>query len=118
MLVIGILMYVSGRVQFKNKTILQALPVFVTCVAIAFTMNIIFHATGNTASFNMFYIGPYSSCDIPVLSSIGDMLKIDSENLHFGNFAFLFIYIIGFSLASYIILLIAMLINRSAKSRE
>ena len=112
MLVIGILMYVSGRVQFKNKTILQSIPIFLTCVVIAFTMNIIFHASGNTASFNMFYIGPYSSCDIPVLSSIGDMLKIDSENLHFGNFVFLFIYAIGFSLASYIVLLVAILINK------
>ena len=112
MLIVGILMYVSGKVKINHKTFLKALPVFVVCVVIAFIMNIIFHSTGNTDSFNMFYIGPYNKCDIPVLNSIGTALDIASQNLHFGNFVFILIYIVGFSIAAYLILLASMLINK------
>ena len=112
MLIVGILMYVSGKVKINHKTFLKALPVFVICVVIAFIMNIIFHLTGNTNSFNMFYIGPYNKCDIPVLNSIGTALDIASQNLHFGNFVFILIYIVGFSIAAYLILLASMLINK------
>lgn len=111
MLIVGVLMFVSGKVKIEHKTVLKALPVFVTCVVLAFTMNIIHHASGNTDSFNMFYIGPYSSCDIPILSIIGEAMKIDSDKLHIGNFGFAFIYIVGFSIAAYVILLLAMLIS-------
>lgn len=111
MLIVGVLMFVSGKVKIEHKTILKALPVFATCVVLAFTMNIIHHASGNTDSFNMFYIGPYDDCDIPILDKIGEALKIESEKLHIGNFAFVFIYIVGFSIAAYVILLFAMLIS-------
>jgi hypothetical protein len=112
MLIVGILMYVSGKVKINHKTFLKALPVFVVCVVIAFIMNIIFHSTGNTNSFNMFYIGPYNKCDIPILNSIGAALNIQKPNLHFGNFVFILIYIVGFSIAAYLILLASMLINK------
>ena len=112
MLIVGILMYVSGKVKINHKTFLKALPVFIVCVIIAFMMNLIYHATGNSNSFNMFYIGPYNKCDIPILNTIGSALNIASKNLHFGNFVFILIYIVGFSIAAYLILLVAMLINK------
>ena len=111
MLIVGVLMFVSGKVKMEHKTVLKALPVFVTCVVLAFTMNIIHHASGNTDSFNMFYIGPHDSCDLPVLDKIGEAMKIDSDKLHIGNFGFALIYIVGFSLAAYVIVLLAMLIS-------
>ena len=108
---VGVLIIVSGKVKLQHKTILKALAVFSACVVMAFIINIIYHLSGNTDSFNMFYIGPFSKSDLPILSSIGKALNIQSSNLHLGNFAFVLIYIISFSIIAYIILLIAMLIN-------
>lgn len=122
MIIIGVLMFVSGKVKIEHKTILKAIPVFSILVILAFLINIIYHSTGCQDSFNMFYIGPYSKCDIPVLAQIGEVLNIDSEKIGFGNFLFVVIYIIGFALASYLILLVAMLIklivNKAKKKRE
>ena len=111
-LLVGILMFVSGKVKLNHKTILKAIPVFIICVVIAFLMNIVYNKTGNSDSFNMFYIGPYEKCDIPVLNVIGNYFDIANKNLHFGNFIFVAIYIVGFSVAAYIILLFAMLISK------
>ena len=47
MFVVGVLMYVSGRVEFKHKTILRAIPIFFTCVVVAFSLNIVFHQLNN-----------------------------------------------------------------------
>lgn len=118
MFVIGVLLYVSKRIELKHKSILKAIPVFMICVIIAFTMNVLFHLSGNESSFNMFYIGPYSKSDIPILFQIGQALKIESPVLHFGNFLFLFIYIIGFSLIAYLVLLIAISINKLIINRK
>lgn len=118
MIIIGVLIWVCGKAKVEHKTILKAIPVFAVCVAAAFIMNIVFHATGNTDSFNMFYIGPYNDCDIPVLSSIGEALNIASGNISFGNFLFLFIYVLGFSIAAYIILLLVMLINHILNKKQ
>lgn len=112
MVVAGVIVIVSGKAKLEHKTILKAIPVFAVLVYTAFTMNIIFHTTGNTASFNMFYIGPFSNSDMPVFKQIGQALNIASDTIHFGNFAFLFIYVIGFSLASYILFLIPLIIKK------
>ena len=112
MVVIGVVIFVSGRVEFNYKTFIKAIPIFVTCAILAFSMNILFHLTGNADSFNMFYVGPYFKSDIPILSSIGDLLHIESSNLHIGNFVFLLIYVLGFSLIAYIVLLVAILIRK------
>lgn len=112
MVVCGFVVIVSGKMKFEHKSILKAMAVFSVIVCMAFVMNIIFHASGNTASFNMFYIGPFSDSDIPVLKQIGQKCNISADYIHFGNFAFLLIYIIGFSLAAYIILLIEMGIHK------
>lgn len=111
-LVVGVLIIVSKKVQLNHKTILKALPVFATCVVIAVLMNIIYHLSGNPDSFNMFYIGPYDKCDIPILNMIGEALDIASSKLHFGNFVFIIIYMVGFAIAGYLILLIAILISK------
>ena len=118
MFVVGVLMYVSGRVEFKNKTILRAIPVFAVCVVVAFLINIVFHQFNTQDSFNMFYIGPYSKCDIPVLYDIGRALNIQSESLHFGNFIFVLIYTLGFSVVSYVVLLGAILVKKIYTSKK
>lgn len=112
LLVIGIIMFVSGKVKIEHKTILKAMAVFAVCVGIAFVMNIIYHATGCTDSFNMFYIGPHSKSDLPVFYDIGKALHIEYDHVHFGNFVFALLYIIAFSIAGYVMLLMAMLIKK------
>lgn len=123
MVVGGFVVIVSGKVKLEHKTILKSTAVFCVVVCMAFLINIIFHLSGNTASFNMFYIGPFSDSDIPVFHQIGEKLNISADHIHLGNFAFLLIYIVGFTLAAYIILLIEMgmhklLSKRSIKSKE
>lgn len=113
----GLIVVVSGRVKFEHKTILKGMSVFSVIVGMAFIMNIVFHMSGNTSSFNMFYIGPYSNSDIPVLKQIGIALNISADSIHIGNFAFLIIYIAGFSMAAYIILLIEIYIKKLFKKK-
>ena len=116
LVLVGVLVFVSGKVKIEHKTILKAMAVFAVFVVTAFIMNIVFHATGNTSSFNMFYIGPHSDSDLPVFKQIGQMLNISSDSVHIGNFAFMLIYVLGFSIAAYIVLLVAMLIRKIAVS--
>ncbi|MBQ7323989.1 MAG: YwaF family protein, partial [Clostridia bacterium] len=71
MVVIGVFMYVSGRVKFSHTTVLKALPTFCTCLGLAMIMNILYGHFGDpNQDFNMFFISPYYPCTLPVLSSI------------------------------------------------
>ncbi len=98
MIVIGVLVLVSGVIDMKWTTILKAIAVFAVFVVIALIMNIIFNSTGNTANFNMFYISPYRTCTLPLLQDIQEEVPY---------IIFLLIYIIGFSLAAFIIFAVA-----------
>lgn len=112
LLVVGVLMFVSGKVKIEHKTILKAMSVFAVFVGIAFVLNVVYHATGCTDSFNMFYIGPHSKSDLPVFYDIGKALHIEYDYVHFGNFVFALLYIVAFSIAAYVVLLTAMLIKK------
>ena len=107
MVVIGVFMYVSGRAKLSHKTILQALPTFAILVSVAMTANLLYGAFGDPEqSFNMFYISPYYPCTLPVLS------------LFYGQvpyIIFLALYIFGFTLAGYVMSLLAIGV---AKLRE
>lgn len=118
MVVMGALIWTTKKAKVEHKTILKGMTVFAVLVITAFVMNIIFHISGGTDSFNMFYIGPYSKCDIPVLNNIGQALDIARQTIHIGNFIFLLIYIVGFTLAAYIILLVVMLIHKLIKKQK
>ena len=109
MVVMGIFLLVSGAVDFKWKSFLKAMAIFSVLVVIALIMNIIFHSTGNTATFNMFYISPYLPCTLPILNIIYDKVPY---------VIFLVIYFIGFSLAGCLIFSIAMAINGFIKSQH
>ncbi len=98
MLVIGVLTWVSGKAKTEFKTILQALPVFITLLSVAFGVNLFWLAVGNEETFNMFYISPYYECEIPILNSLQKILPYP---------VFLLAYILGFSLAAYLMLLSA-----------
>ena len=109
MVVVGIFLFFSGMVKLEWKTILKALSVFCVLVFIALILNVIFNSTGNTATFNMFFISPFLPCTLPLLSMIYPLVPYP---------IFLIIYIAGFTLAALVMLAIAIGINKIVKGRK
>ena len=108
MVVMGVYLWFSKQIKFEFKTILKALSVFCVLVFVALNLNIIFHTTGNTATFNMFLIGPYHACTLPILSLIYEVAPYP---------IFLIVYIVGFTIAATIMLLCAMGIHFIVKKK-
>ena len=105
MVVIGVYLLYTGHVKLAHKTILKAATVFAVCVAAAAIMNEVAHASGllQQESFNMFYISPYSVSELPVYVQVQAVVPFPWC---------LVLYILGFTLAAYVILLIAMGIGK------
>lgn len=101
MVTVGIYLLATGYVKLEHKTIVKAIPVFAVCVGIAMIMNEIAYRSGllATDSFNMFYISPHCDPHLPVYSLVQPLLPYALE---------IIVYIAGFSLAAYVILLLAM----------
>lgn len=102
MAVIGIVLLTSKSVKIEHKTILKAGIVFLSLIITALLMNCIYVWLGGAEDFNMFYISPYKECELVVFSTI-------QANTPY--IVFLLSYVIGFGIAGYLILLIAMLIK-------
>ena len=104
MVVMGVFMYVTGRAKLSHKTVLRALPVFLSLVVLALTANVLYEFFGDPEqTFNMFFISPYYPCTLPVLS------------LFYGKvpyLIFLAIYVFGFTAAGYVMSLLAMGVNK------
>lgn len=104
MITVAIWLLGSGYVKAEHKTILKAIPVFLVCVAMAMIMNEIAYFSGllETETFNMFFISPHCDPSLPVYSLVQAVVPYPWC---------LLIYVACFSAASYIMLLIAMLIK-------
>ena len=104
MIFVGVYLFYSGHVKLESKTILKAVPVFAACVALACIMNEIAYRSGllETETFNMFFVSPYCAPSLPVYSLVQQVVPFPWS---------LVIYIAIFTLAAYLILLIAMGIN-------
>ena len=105
MITVGIWLLCSGYVKREHKTILFAIPVFAIMVALAAVMNEIAFVSGllQRETFNMFFISPHCDPSLPVYSLVQAVVPYPWCTV---------IYIIVFSLAAYIILLIAIAANR------
>ena len=101
MITVGIYLFYSGYVPLKHKTILKALPVFAVNVGIAVVLNEIAHVTGllERETFNMFFVSPYCEPHLPVYSLVQGVVPFP---------LCLLVYIMGFTAAAYLVLLIAM----------
>ncbi len=101
MVFIGIYLLATGYVKLEHKTILKAIPVFCAVIAVAIVLNEIAYATGllETETFNMFFISPHCDPSLAVYSIVQE---------HVAFPWCLIIYIAAFTLAAYLILLIAM----------
>lgn len=108
MITIAIYLFATGHVKLHHKTILKAMPVFAVTVGMAAVMNEIAYQVGllETETFNMFYISPH--CD-PHLILYSDVQKVVPFPWS------LVIYILGFTAAAYLVLLIAMGIGALVK---
>ena len=101
MVAIGIYLLYTGYA--KQKTILKAASVFAVCVCLAAIMNEIAHISGLEETFNMFFVSPYWECTLPVYSLVHNAVPFPIN---------LLIYMLGFTAASWIILLAAIAISR------
>ena len=110
MIAIGIYLLYTGYVKITHKTILKALPVFLVAALIAMVLNEIAYRSGllETETFNMFYFSPYCEPSLPVYSIVQAIVPYPWC---------LILYIGGFTLAAYIILLIAIGIKRIFSKR-
>lgn len=110
MLTVGIYLFGSGCVKMEHRTVLKALPIFAVAVMIAIGLNEWAHSVGLTEAhdFNMFYFSTHVAEDRLVLVVFSDIQRA----LGVSNPLNLIIYVLGFSLAAYVILLIAMGVRR------
>lgn len=105
MITVGIYLLYTRYVKLEHRTVLKAIPVFACLVAMAMVMNEIAYASGllERETFNMFFISPYCEGSLPVYSLVQAVVPYPWC---------LVIYIVIFTLAAYIMLLIAMLIKK------
>ena len=96
MITVGIFLLCSGYVKTEYRSVLNALPVFIILVTMASIMNEIAYQSGllETDTFNMFFISPHCNPELPVYSLVQGVVPFPWCAL---------IYIIGFSLAGYLL---------------
>lgn len=110
MISIGVYLLYTGYVPATKQTVLRAIPVFSVAVAIAAGMNEVAFHTGllKTETFNMFFISPYCEPSLPVYSWVQKMVSFPWC---------LILYILAFSVASALVVLVAALIKKAAAKR-
>lgn len=97
MITIGIYLLISGYVKTERKTITKAFPIFLALIIIAIIMNEVAYQVGilESETFNMFFISPYCSPELPVYSMVQQIAPFPLCVL---------VYIIAFTLAGCLLL--------------
>lgn len=110
MLAVGIYLLYSRYIALEHGTIWKAVPVFVCLVTLATVMNEIAYATGllETETFNMFFISPHCEPSLPVYSIVQGIVPYPWCMI---------IYVLIFTLAAYIMLLLAILTRKPAQKQ-
>ena len=110
MLTIGGYLYASGHVKLEHKTVLKAMAVFCVTATVAVILNEVAFAVGIVPehNFNMFYFSPHCDPSLPVYSLVQQVVQYPWS---------LIIYIVGFTAAAYLMLLIAMGIDKLVKKK-
>ena len=108
MMVLGVYLLMCGYVPADRRTILRALPVFLTLVACAVVMNEIAYCTGllERETFNMFFVSPYCAPSLPVYSLVQNVVPFPGS---------LAIYVLIFTLAGYLVMKIASFIHKKVQ---
>lgn len=99
MITVGIYLLYTGHVKLEHKTILKAIPVFLISVVSAVFFNEAAFRSGllEDHEFNMFFISPYCEPSLPVYSLVQRTVAYPWC---------LFLYVLAFTLAAYLVLLI------------
>ena len=105
MICIGVYLFHTGSVKLEHRTILKAAAVFGCMVSIAVVLNEIAHWSGllDREVFNMFFISRHCDPSLPVYSLVQAVVPYPWC---------LLIYILAFTLASYLILLLAKAVHK------
>ena len=111
MIIIAAFLYVTGHVKLEHKTILKAIPVFAVTAGIAMILNEVVYSSGiaQGETFNMFYFSTHYESTLPLYSLVHNAVEAPIN---------IVIYVLGFSLVAYIMLLIAMGVDRLAKGKK
>ena len=109
MITVGIYLLYTGYVMLEHKTILKAIPVFTAALLIAVVLNEIAYYSGllETDTFNMFFVSRHCEPSLPVYSLVQEAVPYPWC---------LFLYIWGFTTASYLMLVIAMGIRKLSRA--
>lgn len=105
MIVTAAYLFATGHVKLEHKTILRALPVFAVAITIAVLLNELAVIIGIAPeeTVNMFYVSRHFDSTLPVYSLVHNAVPFPLN---------LVIYICGFSLIAYLMLLIAMGVHK------
>ena len=111
MICIGMYLFYSGAVKLEHVTILKAMAVFACTVSMAALFNEIAYWSGllERETFNMFFISRHCDPSLPVYSLVQAVVPYPIS---------LVIYIVGFTIASYLILLIGMGIRKISSAKK
>ena len=102
MLTVGIYLLGTGYVPCRLRTLLRAVPVFLTAATVAMVLNEAAYRTGllETDNFNMFYFSPHQDPHLPLYSDVQRLVGPS-------NPLCILIYVAGFTLAAGLVLLLA-----------
>ena len=108
MICIGVYLMYTGAVKLEHRTIVSAMAVFTVGVVLATIFNEIAYVTGllKTETFNMFFISRHCQPSLPVYSLVQQVVPYPLS---------LLIYILGFTAAAYIILLLGKGIKKAGQ---
>lgn len=111
MICVGVYLFYTGAVKLEHRTLLKAMAVFACTVSIAAFLNEIAYWTGllERETFNMFFISRHCDPSLPVYSLVQPLVPYPLS---------LVIYIVGFTLASYLILLLGMGIKKLSTVKQ
>ena len=111
MIVIAIYLFYTQYVKSEHKTIFKAISVFAITVGIAMILNEVMVATGAIGddTFNMFYISRHFTGTLPIYSTIQPLLPYPVA---------LLVYILGFGLAAYLLLLASIGIRKLGTKKK
>lgn len=106
-IVLGIYMAVFNKKKYTLKNFFFGAIIFVGMLLIALTLNLTITPLLDGRKFNMYFIGPYFPCELPILGAIYQVVP---------HFVFFFIYGLGFifcaGLLRYIIYGIMLLVDK------
>lgn len=110
MVSICFMLLATRTVKYGLRSMLGAFIVFCALAAVAIILNIVMHECAYSPGFNLFYISPYEAVNVPLVIYAYE---------HLPYAVYLLIYLSGFSVIAYLILLLSRaanaLINRTKK---